>query len=264
MVYCTDQLGRTIPINSPPKRIISVVPSQTELLYDLGADAEVVGITRFCIHPDHWFRTKTRVGGTKKIDLEKIKLLQPDLIICNKEENEREQIEKLMELYPVWVSDIKNLGDAVHMITSIGDLVDKKENAVKLVQKIKKEFKKLELNTPAVRTAYLIWNNPIMCAGADTFIDEMLGLCGFQNIFSDSDSRYPEVKLQELSRMNPSLILLSSEPFPFREKHIREFQQACPNANIKLVDGELFSWYGSRLQYAPEYLMNLLHSLSLS
>ncbi len=263
MVNFRDQLGRTIHIDSPPRRIISVVPSQTELLYDLGADAEVVGITKFCIHPEHWFRNKGRVGGTKKIDFEKVRSLEPDLIICNKEENEREQIEKLMELYPVWVSDIKNLEDAVQMIISLGDLIDKKEKAGKLVEKIGQEFKKLEFikTNQAVRTAYLIWNNPIMCAGTDTFIDEMLGLCGFQNIFSGSDSRYPEIAIEELGRQNPSLILLSSEPFPFREKHIREFRQACPKAIIKLVDGELFSWYGSRLQYAPEYFLNLIKSL---
>src|ERR1700722_20147309 len=101
----TDQMGRTISVEWPVKRIISLVPSQTELLYSLGLADEVIGITKFCVHPKEWFHSKTRVGGTKKLDFEKIAALKPDLIIGNKEENEEVQIKQLMQDYPVWMSD---------------------------------------------------------------------------------------------------------------------------------------------------------------
>lgn len=267
MLVFTDQMGRTIELKQAPSRIISLVPSQTELLFDLGADEKVIGITKFCIHPDQWFRNKTHVGGTKQLSFAKIKALQPDLIIGNKEENEQAQIEELIGHYPVWMSDIKNLSDAMNMITEIGTIIDKEKNALKLTNTITKEFEKLKtvnIKRKEIQTAYIIWNKPIMCTGPDTFIDEMLRLCGFQNIFGNkSNGRYPEITTDELKKHNPELILLSTEPFPFKEKHVAEFQKACPNAIIKLVDGELFSWYGSRLQYAPSYFIKLIESVKV-
>jgi ABC-type Fe3+-hydroxamate transport system substrate-binding protein len=262
MQIFTDQLNRKIELRASPKRIISLVPSQTELLYDLGLRDEVVGITKFCIHPDEWFRSKTRIGGTKKFDFEKIKALQPDLIIGNKEENEQTQIEALMELYPVWMSDIYTLKDALDMITRIGTLVDKRQEAVNLKLEIEYAFNSFiaaqsENKLPNRRVAYFIWNDPYMVAGHDTFINEMLNLCGLENVFTQKDSRYPEVSVNEIATTNPDLILLSSEPFPFKEKHIQAIQNICPSAVIKIVDGELFSWYGSRLKKSPDYFKSL-------
>lgn len=265
MLSFTDQMDRIIHCSQSPKRIISLVPSQTELLFDLGAGEKVVGITKFCIHPAEWFRTKTRVGGTKQLDFEKIKILNPDLIIGNKEENEKMQIEALMHHYPVWMSDIKDLNDAMNMIKEVGNIINEKDKAQALVETIKNKFKQLEVfrtTKNKIRTAYIIWNNPIMSVNRDTFIDEMLSMCGFQNIcIHENASRYPELTFEELKKLNPALILLSSEPFPFKEKHIAEFKQACPQAVIKLVDGEFFSWYGSRLQHAPSYFLSLIVSL---
>ena len=242
-----------------PTRIISLVPSQTELLFYLGLDKEVVGITKFCIHPAEWFKTKARVGGTKKIDLEKIKQLQPDLIICNKEENEKGQVEELMKHYRVWMSDINNLQDALNMITSVGEITGTKEKARRLAKQINNRFDRL---TPtlskregAKRVGYFIWKNPYMCSGKGTFIDAMLGICGFTNAFENS--RYPELTEDDIKSANPDIIFLSSEPFPFKEKHVEEFKILCPNAKIFVVDGEIFSWYGSRLLYAPEYFQRL-------
>src|ERR1700741_3198050 len=110
-MHFIDQTGRKISIPQIPQRIISLVPSQTELLFDLGLDKEVVGITKFCVHPPEWFQTKTRVGGTKQLKIDLIKQLQPDLIIANKEENVKEQIEELEKHFPVWISDVNNLED---------------------------------------------------------------------------------------------------------------------------------------------------------
>lgn len=237
------------------------MPSQTELLYDLGLRDEVVGITKFCIHPDEWFKTKTRVGGTKKINVDIIKQLQPDLIIGNKEENEQTFIEELMQRYTVWMSDIYTLKDAYDMITRIGALVGKQKESIHLKLAIESKFnafktERLTLN-PQAKVAYFIWNKPYMVAGNNTFINEMLSVCGFVNVFDNKSGRYPEISNEELKSANPDVILLSSEPFPFAEKHIKQFKDICPTAKIMIVDGELFSWYGSRLLKTPDYFMKI-------
>jgi len=267
MLLFTDQLHRTIEIPDVPKRIISLVPSQTELLYDLGLRDEVVGITKFCVHPSEWFRSKTRIGGTKKYDFEKIKALQPDLIIGNKEENEQEQIEQLMALYPVWMSNIYTLSDGMDMILKIGALVNKQAEASVLRLKIEKAFEQFysfraSTSLKQLKVAYFIWRMPYMVAATNTFIHHLLEQCGFKNVFA-GEERYPEITAQQLAEANPDVILLSSEPYPFKEKHIAEFQSICKNAKIVPVDGELFSWYGSRLLYAPEYFKKLIESLQV-
>ncbi|MFL5765559.1 MAG: ABC transporter substrate-binding protein [Bacteroidia bacterium] len=260
----TDQLNRQISIPSIPRRIISLVPSQTELLYDLGLRDEVVGITKFCIHPEEWFRTKTRVGGTKKINFEKIHALQPDLIIGNKEENEREQIEELMKHYNVWMSDIYTLKDALGMIACMGPLLGKNEEATNLKLEIESRFHRFRqqaTDSQQPKTAYFIWSNPYMVAGTGTFINEMLNICGFRNVFETA--RYPEVTAEQIREADPELILLSSEPYPFRDKHIAGFKVICPDAKVIIVDGEMFSWYGSRLLRAPEYFRQLIADVQM-
>lgn len=260
----TDQLGKKIELASSPRRIISLVPSQTELLYDLGLTDEVVGITKFCIHPNEWFRSKTRIGGTKTIDFERINQLQPDLIIGNKEENEKEQIEQLMQHYPVWMSDIYTLKDALDMIIRIGTLVNKQNEALLLKLQIEATFRELNTleSTKKLSVAYFIWNKPWMVACGNTFIDNMLTLCGFTNAFQHLSERYAVINEQQLIENQPDVILLSSEPYPFKEKHIFELQQLLPQAQIKIVDGELFSWYGSRLLKSPAYFKELVLSLN--
>ncbi len=259
-----DQMGRTICLDKIPQRIISLVPSQTELLADLGLEKEVIGITKFCIHPENWFHSKIRIGGTKQIDFEKIKSLQPDLIIGNKEENEKEQMEELMKGHKIWMSDIKTLPDACEMIRKIGELTGKKEKSESVAVEIESRFfafRKEMKSFSKKRVAYFIWKNPWMVAGKETFIDQMLESCGWKNIFSENDERYPEVTTRELSEANPELILLSSEPYPFKEKHIEELKKVCPKAKIRLVDGELFSWYGTRLLKSPGYFRLIIESL---
>lgn len=255
----TDQIGRTIVLHHIPRRIISLVPSQTELLFSLGLDEQVVGITKFCIHPASWFRNKPRIGGTKAIDSTRIDALQPDLIIANKEENDKLQVETLAGHYPVWVSDVKTLSDALTMIRSVGTLTGKEAEARDLANEIDTRFQILSTPSKTSPAAYLIWYKPWMAAGSDTFIHEMLGYCGFDNAFGDRD-RYPQIDtsdLDELTSIPDLTILLSSEPYPFRQRHIDEIHKTLPNARILLVDGELFSWYGSRLLHAPGYFRQL-------
>ena len=257
MSYFTDQMHRTITLEAfPPQRIVSLVPSQTELLHDLRLEEEVVGITKFCVHPEVWYRDKTRVGGTKTVHLEKVVTLQPDLIIGNKEENDREQIEALAARFPVWMSDVSNLADALDMIGRVGEITGTAAAAQGLVRKIARAFEKKQAPVKKIRAAYFIWRKPYMVAGSGTFIDAMLWEAGFENVFRQQE-RYPEIRLEDLAEAKPEVILLSSEPFPFSEKHFGAFQEACPKAEISIVDGEMFSWYGSRLLQAPGYFEKL-------
>jgi len=255
-----DQLGRTIKLENKPRRIISLVPSQTELLFDLGLNEEVIGITKFCIHPPIWHSSKEKIGGTKNLNIDKIIQLKPDLIIANKEENDQDQIKSLIEQFPVWISDIKNLDDACLMIKDISELVDKSDNGKEIIKKIKKEFTKLDENLPKISCSYLIWDNPIMTVGGDTFISDMLARAGFNNVFQHKQ-RYPETTIEELKEKNPKYLLLSSEPYPYFEKLIPDYERNFPKMKIRLVDGELFSWYGSRLLNSPDYFLELRYAL---
>lgn len=258
----TDQLGRTININYLPKRIISLVPSQTELLFDLGLDEEVVGITKFCIHPKEQFKKKVKIGGTKTLNIDKIRALNPDLIIANKEENQQEQIEELAQEFPVWISDINTLAEALTMIKQVGELVATKAKAAQIADTIKANFDNLIPSSKPLKAAYFIWKDPYMLAGKHTFIDDMLTYSGFENVLSES--RYPEIDLETLQQLQPQVILLSTEPYPFKQKHVEALKQHFPNTFIALVDGEMFSWYGSRLLKAPAYFSNLYKNLTIN
>lgn len=250
-------LQHATDLNYLPQRIISLVPSQTELLYHLGLDAETIGITRFCVHPQAWFKTKLRIGGTKTVNIEKVRQLKPDLIIANKEENVKEQIEELAKDFPVWLTDVNNLSDALQMIADIGILTGRSLAANDLTDRISKAFGAIPKIEKPVKTAYLIWRKPYMAAGSDTFINDMLQQCSFENIFLN-ESRYPEVNIAKLQAANCELLLLSSEPYSFKQKHIDELTSLLPGTGIVLADGEFFSWYGSRLLQAPAYFKHLI------
>ena len=246
------------PLLYRPKKIISVVPSQTELLHYLGLQGETIGITKFCIHPKEWYSTKTKVGGTKTLNINLIKKLQPDLIIANKEENVKEQIEELAKDFNVLVTDVNNVEDALQMIVQIGQVTQKEKEALRLVNEIKNGFAKIKQPMQKINTAYLIWNKPYMTVGGGTFINDILSQCGLQNIFADKE-RYPEMSIADLLIANCQLVLLSTEPYPFKQKHIDELQQQLPHTKIILVDGEMFSWYGSRMLLMPQYLQRLVN-----
>ncbi len=255
----TDQLNNTIELNAFPKRIISLVPSQSELLWNLGLREELVGITKFCIHPKELHESVTLVGGTKTLNIAKIRSLKPDVIIGNKEENDQAQIEALQKEFKVWMSDIFTLTDSLSMIEGIGELVGKKEEAEKLTSQISSSFKDLKQTHQTV--LYFIWNKPYMLAGRATFIGHLLEKIGLKNCISDINSRYPTLSLDDIINLNPELIFLSSEPYPFKETHVKELQKRLPNTRILIVDGELFSWYGSRLTHSVTYFNKLIKSL---
>ena len=259
-----DQLQRVITINKPLLRIVSLVPSQTELLVDLGLEENLVGITKFCVHPGHLLKTKIIVGGTKEIKIERIRELQPDIILCNKEENTLEMVQELEKISRVHVSDVIKIQDALKLIEMYGVLFNKIETAASLVNKIAnqiEEFRKLPPHK--LRVAYFIWRKPWMVAGSNTFINSLLELNGWENVYKDREERYPVIELEELNIARLNLVLLSSEPFPFQEKHKKEIE-VLYRGDIAYVDGEYFSWYGPRLLYAIEYFKQFQKQLSSS
>jgi ABC-type Fe3+-hydroxamate transport system substrate-binding protein len=248
-------MGNGIQLSAPPARIVSLVPSQTELLFDLGLDTEVVGITKYCIHPPQWQNSKAIIGGTKNFQIDLIDSLKPDLIIGNREENYKDGILQLYKKHRVWMSEIYKFEDALQMIRGVGLLVNRQERADQLALEIKKQFDSLK-PIASKNVLYLIWRKPWMGAGRDTFINSMLGKIGLQNCLPEN-SRYPELTNDDLKALNPEVVFLSSEPYPFKEKHIEEIQTILPDARVMLVDGEMFSWYGSRLLEASNYLQSL-------
>ncbi|WP_459209943.1 helical backbone metal receptor [Aquimarina rhabdastrellae] len=258
-MYLEDQLHRKIKLAQIPKRIVSLVPSQTELLVDLGLEEELVGITKFCVHPEHLRKAKKIVGGTKEVKYDRIQALQPDIILCNKEENTREIVTQLEKDFTVHVSDMYTIDDAITLITQYGLLFDREQQATVIKNKIISEyqdFTKSITQRPIKRVAYCIWRNPWMVAGNTTFIDHLLTINRFENVFKDQE-RYPVITLEDLKERAVDTILLSSEPYPFKEMHIEEIKQTLPSIDIQLVDGEYFSWYGSRLTKAFSYFRSL-------
>lgn len=251
-----DQIGTIHTFEITPKRIVSLVPSQTELLFDLGQEAKIVGITKFCVHPFHFKSTKKIIGGTKKVHFEKIRLLQPDVIIANKEENTKEIVEELSKICPVWVTDIVTFEDNLKMISDFGKLLDCRTESQKWTDKIEfayRDFQQFIKDKPVKKVAYFIWANPYMVAGNDTFINEMLKLNNFQNIYQDK-GRYPDIELKKIRlEGDPDCVFLSSEPFPFTDEHAFEIGRFTHHAKTVFVDGEMFSWYGTRLVKAFEY-----------
>lgn len=261
MKYFTDQIGNTITLAGTPKRIVSLVPSQTELLFDLGLEESLVGITKFCVHPYHLKQTKKIIGGTKKIHIEKIRLLQPDIIIANKEENTQEIVESLKEVAPVWTSDVITIQDSIDMIEKLGKIFSVRTKAQQLIDKINfglNDFQMFMKGKPLKRAAYFIWKDPYMTAGGNNFINELLKLNHFTNIYEDRESRYPEVIVQKMRiQGDPQFVLLSSEPYPFKDEDAFELGRYTHHANTVFVDGEMFSWHGSRLIKAFQYFKQL-------
>jgi ABC-type Fe3+-hydroxamate transport system substrate-binding protein len=247
-----DQIGKAMLLPQQPLRIVCLVPSITELLYDLGLENRVVGITKFCVHPYKWFVTKQKIGGTKNVNIKKVLALNPNLIIASKEENVKEQIELLYNSYPVYTSDVSDLKTAIKMIADIGKITFTTIKANAIIKKTNTNFLKINKPTHIKKVVYLIWRNPYLTVGGDTFISAMLKLAGFKNYFA-KEMRYPIITLENLKNKKIDVIFLSSEPYPFKEKHIVEIKNYLPNVKIIFVDGEMFSWYGSRLIKAPIY-----------
>ena len=253
MLYI-DQLGRKIELDKTPERIVSLVPSQTELLYYLGI--KPVGQTIFCIHPESEFKSSNKVGGTKKLQLGKIRALQPDLIIGNKEENTKEQIEALSDEFPVWMSEINSVDDALDFITRIGSILGKSNECINLKLMIQSGLNRLIAPTYKLSYIYLIWKDPYFAVASGTYINSVLDRGGFINALANK-TRYPEITIEQINQLQPDCVMLPSEPFPFKQEHVEALQKEVPKSHVVPVDGEILSWYGSKMLEAPDYLMKI-------
>lgn len=253
----TDALGRTVTLPALPQRIVSLVPSQTELLAHLGLDDRVVGVTRFCVRPDGWRAEKTIVGGTKQVNAERVQTLAPDFILANHEENTPDDVDTLSDIAPVYVTDVATVDDARAMIRTVGRLTNCAADADALSAEIARRFEAMDDFAP-VRAAYLIWRDPFMTVGRDTIIHDLMMRGGFANVFGDR-TRYPEVTSDDIAAADPDVLLLPDEPFPFhaKDKFSVDLRDALPDTPIHFVDGQCFSWYGSRLLDTPDYLTQL-------
>jgi ABC-type Fe3+-hydroxamate transport system substrate-binding protein len=264
-----DASGVTLAIPRPPRRIVSLIPSTTETLCALGLADALVGITVYCREPADVVRTKTRVGGEKNPDLETIRALAPDLVVANIEENVRGHIDALRGWgIPVWVTYPRTVADAVRMIRELGTITGAEARATPLADELDGRLAQLAAlvaGRPPVPVFYAIWREPWMTISQDTYIHDMLRVCGGLNVFAAHPERYPAVALEEIAARRPHVILLPDEPFRFREVHRRDFARfrdvpAVVSGRVHLVDGKPFSWHGPRIAEALRMIPPLLSS----
>jgi len=253
-----DQMHHSVLLTKPPLRIVSLVPSLTELLADgFQLFSAIVGVTDYCVHPSGIREKVATIGGPKKIGVEQIKALNPDIVIASKEENVRAQIEELRKEVPVFVTDVVDVPSALEAISSLGKLVCAPQAASLLVDNIQKVFVSYKPFREDLSVAYLIWQDPLMTVSRGTFIHEMLSLAGFCNVFANSTQRYPQVELRDIAAQQPNLVLLASEPYSFTTEDKKSMQEQLPHSKVVRVDGEMFSWYGNRVAKAPAYFKQL-------
>jgi ABC-type Fe3+-hydroxamate transport system substrate-binding protein len=261
-----DASGAVVELPRPPRRIVCLIPSTTEVLCHLGLADALVGITAYCREPAAVVRGMARVGGEKDPDLDRIRALAPDLVVANVEENRREHVEALRAAgVPVWVTYPRTVAGAIAMIRDLGRVTGAEAAATALADDLERHVDRARAATaprPPVPVFYPIWRDPYMTIGRDTYIHDVLGLCGGANVFGDAD-RYPTVTLEAVAARRPEVILLPDEPFRFRRAHVRDFAPygdvpAVREGRIHLVDGKPFSWHGPRMGEALRSLRTLL------
>jgi ABC-type Fe3+-hydroxamate transport system substrate-binding protein len=240
-------------------RIVSLCPSLTELVFDLGHGEELVGRTKFCIHPADRVGAVEKVGGTKNPKLERIIELAPDLVLLNEEENRREDAEALRAAgVECHVSFPHTALETADMVRSIADAIDAKADGERIARDIETRHNRVvrsAADREPVSYAYMIWREPWMTLNADTFVSALLGDAGGTNVFASAVDRYPTITPADLASASPDVILLSTEPFPFQAKHVDELARltGMDRDRFEIVDGELLSWHGSRTPAGIDY-----------
>ncbi len=267
MAARVDASGVAVDLTRPPRRIVSLVPSITETLCGLGLADALVGITVYCVEPPEVVRGKTRIGGEKNPDLEKIRRLEPDLVIANIEENLRDHVDTLRSwAIPVWVTYPRTVAEGIQLIADLGDVTGTGARATAMLREITPLYERVAsvaARRPPVAVFYPIWRGPYMTINRDTYIHDMLRVCGGRNVFADRAERYPTVTLDEAAAARPAVILLPDEPFRFRRAHVADFTgytevPAVRDGRIHLVDGKPFSWHGPRIADALRTLPGLI------
>jgi ABC-type Fe3+-hydroxamate transport system substrate-binding protein len=245
-------------------RIVSLCPSLTELVFDLGRGEELVGVTRWCVHPAEGVARVEKVGGTKDPDVARIVALRPDLVLLNEEENRLEDARALAAAgVRCHATMPRDTGETAAMVRSIAAALDRAAAGERIAADIESRsarVRRAAAGKPRVRFAYLVWRRPWMSVNADTFAHDLLAQAGGINVFASRAERYPEIEPAELAAGRPDLVLLSSEPFPFRPRHIEELAQQTdlPPAVFRIADGEYLSWHGSRTPAGIDYAAGLI------
>lgn len=261
-----DALGTSLAFEKPPQRIVSLIPSITELLFALGLDERIVGVTKFCTHPPEGVAKKEKIGGEKNPDLQKILALKPDLVIANVEENRREDVEALRVAgVAVFVTYPRTIEEGIELIRKLGALTwteEAAEGMARPIEEIYQEALALTKGKQPVKVFCPIWRRPYMSINRDTYVHDMIRVCGGENIFADRPERYPQVTLEEVEELQPEVILLPDEPYPFKARHVEEVRTldvpAVKEGRIHLIDGKILSWYGPRIGASLRFLMRLL------
>ena len=262
-----DATGAAMVLPAPPRRIVSLIPSITETLFALGAGPAVAGCTVYCTEPPEGVATKRRVGGQKNPKLDVIRELGADLVVANVEENVREHVETLRGWgIPVYVTYPRTVAEGIRLVSDLGAVVGLPERGREMAAALEAaldDVRSARAGKPARRAFYAIWRGPWMTINRDTYAHDMLALCGGDNVFGRSATRYPEVALEDVARAAPEIILLPDEPYRFRQAHLADFDAhpdipAVRHRRVHLVDGKLATWYGPRIAEALRVLPGLV------
>ena len=262
-----DALGRPFAVGRPPERIVSLVPSLSEALFAFGLGERIAGVTRFCVEPREGVAGKAKVGGTKTLDVAAVESLRPDLIIASAEENRAEDVRRLIDGgWPVFVTLPTTVAGAIDLLGQIAALTDSTEAARPIIREAEDALaaaRAANAGREPLRVFCPIWRNPYMTIGPDTYMHDVIAVCGGRNVFEGRQERYPRVELAEMAALDPEVILLPSEPYRFRERHRADFEAfpqvaAVRRGNVLLVDGRMLSWYGPRIGRSLRELSALL------
>jgi ABC-type Fe3+-hydroxamate transport system substrate-binding protein len=262
-----DALGRSLTIRKRPERIVSLVPSLTEALFAFGLEREIVGVTRFCVEPRRAVAGKTKVGGTKALDVAKIKALKPDLVVASAEENSPGDVTQLIEHgCPVFVTQVTTVESAIDLLRQLATITGTTSAARPIIQGVKEALAFVLAGSAGrerVRVFCPIWRNPYMTCGRATYMDDVITVCGGRNIFGGRQEHYPKVELAEVAALDPQVILLPNEPYRFTKRHKADFKAfsevtAVKNGHIFLIDGRMLTWYGPRIAQSLGEVKRLL------
>jgi len=255
-----DDLERRIYLDKAPRKIISLCPSLSETLYDLGLAECIAGRTDYCVHPQELADRVPSVGGPKSVSIDAVKKIGPDLILIVKEENDKKNIEKLTALgYKCFIFDINSVSDALKMLVKLGKIFGLEKKASKIHDNVVKGLDSIKGIGNGASFLYMVWNSPYMACATDNYINSLLNHAGLSNCLSDRLKRYVIMPLNSLKSLSPELVLLPSEPYRYTFADRAKFEKIFPAARVELVDGEMFCWYGSRMAKASEYIKKLLN-----
>ncbi len=256
-----DATGRSLALDDPPERIVSLVPSLTEALFAFGLEEDVAGVTRFCVEPAE-AKSKPKVGGTKNVDVQAVQALEPDLVLANVEENTREDVDEMIAAgLPVFVTYPRTVAAAIAELRQLAEMTLASEEAAPILDGAARQLRRAEnangFRKP-LRVFCPIWRSPWMTIGPDTYMHDFLRVCGLENVYGKAAERYPTVELADVASLRPEVVLLPDEPYPFARKHMGEVIAKLGDVRIYLVDGKSLCWYGPRIGPALAEIRRLL------